>query len=209
MTQQVNLYQPILRQQRRVFSSRTIALIVAGVTGFMLLLWAFNLWQVQAQEQRLAEIRDRETATATEVARLTRELGSQTVSTVLRKEVEELRAERSLKERLYQTVFAEAAKEKRAGDFSTGFVPALEALGRRRVDGLWIDRIAFADSGRHVLFAGRTQRAELVPQLVQGLGNETALETLSFSTVRVVQDGSRRLAFRLSTRLPEDGEGEE
>lgn len=199
MTQQVNLYQPILRQQKRVFSSETILMIVAGVGIVMLLLWAFNAWQLGVQRDRLAEVQARETETAARVAKLSRQISQQVVSTELRQRVEQLRAERDLKDRLFQTLFAEDSNQ---GRFSNGFVPPLEALGRQRIGGLWLTRIAFVSSGQDIELAGRTERAELVPQLVGNLGKEEALSTLVFQNVRVLQDGSR-LSFELSTRPPE------
>ena len=203
MTQQVNLYQPILRQQKRIFSSETIALIVAGVTVVMLLLWAYNAWQLEMQRSRLAEVQARETQTAEDVARLTRELKQQSVSTTLREKVESLRAEHALKDRLYRTVFLEGDDGK--GRFANGFAGALESLGRSRVNGLWLTRIVFADSGRQVDFHGRTARAEQVPLFVNTLGEQPLLENLTFRRVRVLQEESR-LSFDLSTSAPEKEE---
>ncbi|MDX1444480.1 MAG: hypothetical protein R3270_12010 [Gammaproteobacteria bacterium] len=205
MTQQVNLYQPILRQQKRVFSSETILLIVAGVGTVMLLLWAFNSWQLGVQRDRLVEVQAREAETAAKVAELTQQISRQEVSVELRQRVERLRAERELKDRLFQTLFAEDNEE---GRFSGGFVPPLEALGRQRIGGLWLTRIAFTSSGRNVDLTGRTERAELVPQLVAELGEEEALSSLVFQKILVLQDGSR-LSFELSTRPPESEDEEE
>lgn len=206
MTQQVNLYQPILRQQKRVFSSETITMIVAGVAVVMMLLWGFNAWQLNSQKARLAEVQAQEIRTSTEVARLTRELKQQSVSTTLRESVEKLRAEHALKARLYRTLFLEGDEGR--GRFAGGFAGALEALGRSRVDGLWLTRIAFADGGKKIDFAGRTRRAELVPQLVETLGEEPLLENLNFSQVRVLQEDSR-MSFNLSTTTPERQETEQ
>lgn len=204
MTQQVNLYQPILRTQKRVFSSGTIGLIVAGVAALMLLLWGFNRWQLALQHDRLSEIQQRESATASDVARLTRELNSQVVSTRLRDEVEQLRAEKVLKEQLYRMAYRSDDSSDQA--FSAGFARALEAFGRRRVDDLWLTRIVLADSGRNVVLEGRTANAAQVPQLVDHLGRETSLGHMSFRTIRVLQEDEPPLSFVLSTDVLKDEE---
>lgn len=205
MTQQVNLYQPILRQQKRVFSSGNISLIVIGAIALMALLWSFNLWQLHDLELRLEEATQREATMATEVTRLTREMSNTQVSSKLKAEVEQLREEARVKEQLVNEVFSGDSADARL--FGSGFVVALEALGRQRVDGLWMTRIEFRDAGGSVSFAGRTQHAEHVPALVRKLANEPALRQVSFRTVRVRRDEDAHLAFVLSTERPAAEEG--
>ena len=48
MTQQVNLYQPIFRKQRKVFSAVTIAQAAAVFIVGLLLIYGYGRWQLAA-----------------------------------------------------------------------------------------------------------------------------------------------------------------
>lgn len=199
MTQQVNLYQPILRRQKKVFSAATIGQIVAAAAMVMVLAWGVTRWQLNLYEQRLQEAQKQESEQAARVATLTGQMQAQVESRSLRQEVEKLRQERLLKNRLLESI------RSRKLDEATGFAARFTGLGRQQVEGLWLTRIAFADGGAETTLEGRAYKGELVPQLIQQLGGEQAFQGTTFREMRVfLPEEERNVAFRLSTRPAEE-----
>lgn len=199
MTQQVNLYQPILRRQKKVFSAATIAQILLAASTVMLIAWGVNQWQLSRYNERLLQTQAQERANATRVAELMTQIQGQVESRTLRQQVETLRKEQILKKRLLESI------QNRRMNESSGFAARFTGLGRQQVNGLWLTRIAFAQGGSETTLEGRAYKGELVPQLIQQLGNEPAFEGARFREVHVFQpEDERNIAFRLSTRPDEE-----
>ena len=63
---------------------------------------------------------------------------------------------------------------------TTGFAARLEALARRHVDGLWIDRLVISGSNGSMSLAGATLNADIVPASLQSLAQEPVLAGTRF-----------------------------
>lgn len=204
MMQQVNLYQPILRQQKKVFSAVTIAKTLGVVALLMLALYGFSYWQLQQLENEHRELQARQGELAKRVASLSGSVQAQPASRELRWRAEAAEREADLKQQLAGLLTDRPVAE---GD---GFSAAFSGLARQRVAGLWLTGIEIHNAGngngRRVTLQGFTARAELVPRLVQLLGEEAAFAGLQFRRMHVFQpEDSQRdvLAFELTTEPPE------
>ncbi|MBW3566724.1 MAG: hypothetical protein KY410_01985 [Proteobacteria bacterium] len=203
MTQQVNLYQPILRREKKVFSAVAMLQFLGVITLVMLALFAFNRWQLgelQAEHQRLQE---QERALAARVTEISRERTAQPESRELRRQLEAAQREELLKRKLVDLM------ARGTGGSTVAFSEAFAGLARQRVTGLWLTGIALEadDMARDVTLSGMTTQAEFVPRLVQQLGSEPAFQGVRFRHMRVYrpENGSgNALAFVLSTRPAEE-----
>lgn len=211
MTQQVNLYQPILRREKKIFSAVTMLQTLAVIGAVMLALFAISRWQLERLEEQRENLLAQERELATRFTEFSRTLQERPESRELRRRVELAQRELDLKQRLLGLM------QERSGDGESnhgGFAAAFAGLARQRVQGLWLTGIELekAEDRRDVTLRGLTARAELVPQLVQRLGEEPAFRGLRFEHLRVFQpaeaeaagsDGA--LAFELTTRAaPEE-----
>jgi hypothetical protein len=66
-----------------------------------------------------------------------------------------------------------------------GFADRLEALARRRVDGVWLDHIVLGRAGGVSSLAGHTLDPNLVPDYFQALAGEPALRGTHFDEFRI------------------------
>lgn len=205
MIQQVNLYQPILRQQKKVFSAIAMAKMLSVIGVLMLVLYGFSYWQVQQLENEHRELEAHQRALAGRVVGLSASQAAQPASRELRARVEAAEREAGLKQQLARLLASRPVAD--GGGFSAAFA----GLARQRVAGLWLTGIEIhndgRDGGRKVVLQGFTARAELVPQLVQQLGREAAFTGLQFRRMHVFQpeSGDRDvLAFELTTEPPGD-----
>lgn len=212
MTQQVNLYQPILRREKKVFSAVTMLQTLAAIGVMMLALFAISRWQLERLEDQRENLLAQERELAVRFTEFSRTLKERPESRELRRRVELARRELDLKHRLLALM-----QERSTGDDRSpaGFAAAFEGLARQHVDGLWLTGIELEkhENDRDVTLRGLTSRAELVPQLVQQLGAEPAFQGLRFEHLRVYQPDETgksspredALAFELTTRaMPEE-----
>ncbi|MDX1455320.1 MAG: hypothetical protein R3217_07700 [Gammaproteobacteria bacterium] len=200
MTQQINLYQPILRRQRKVFSSGTIATLVLGFVVLMGLIWGVDYWQTAKDRESLADLRQQEQETAQRIVSLTRTLGDRKEEPALAASLAAARQEIALKRELLDRI--------QGTDFSEneGFSSILEGFGRQRISGLWLTAIAVADGGRDMEIAGVSRDAALVPKLVRKLGEEDGFRDRGFRRLQMSRSEDIRGAvdFHIASNWPED-----
>jgi hypothetical protein len=179
MEQQVNLYQPILGAEKRLFSARAIgvglSLLVLCLGG----LAGFGGWRTARVERTLGRL---EVQQATELARAERTSAA-------------LEPGRSLAELETQakSLSADIAARERALDLvrlgtaspATGFAARLEALARRQLDGLWLRSIVLGSGDGRLAFAGSAVDSKLIPAYLAALAEEHALAGVRFDKLAI------------------------
>jgi hypothetical protein len=174
MEQQVNLYQPILGAEKRLFSARAIG-VGLGLLGLCLCgLAVFGSWRTGRVERSVALL---EMQQATELARVERTGAA-------------LQPGRSLAELETQakSLSADIAARERALDLvrlgtaspATGFAARLEALARRQLDGLWLRSIVVGSGDGRLALRGNAVDSQLIPAYLAALAEEHALAGVRF-----------------------------
>ena len=87
---------------------------------------------------------------------------------------------------------------------TTGFADRLEALARRHVEGVWIDRMALSGATGSMSLAGATFDPNLVPRYLQNLGAEPVLAGARFDELVIDRPASKggegaQVRFRASS----------
>jgi hypothetical protein len=194
MYQQINLYQPILRKQRQIFSAATMAQALGVVTAALLAIYAYASVNVAALEAEVAAPADRETSLTTQLTRMDPALGASR-RTELEAEVARLNATLEGQDKL----IAELRKQP-LGD-AAGFSSYLAALGRQRTPELWLTALAINGGTGAVELEGRSLRPEMVPKYMQRLGKEVALAAQRFDRFEIERDAENGEAkFRATSR---------
>ena len=179
MSQQINLYSPLFRKQKKVFSAlamlQAMALVVAGVIGF----YAYIALQSSLLEINVA---DAEQRLRSEIERL-KVYGAGESPEALAKTLGERRKvlEATLAERHRTT---QALAESGLGR-NEGYSGALRALARLSMDGLWLTRIQFAEKDGEVAIAGLATHPERVAAYLERLRGEEALRGQAFSRLEI------------------------
>ena len=181
MYQQINLYQPIFRKQRQIFSATTLLQLLGIVAAALVVIVGYGLAQVRGLEGDVVQLEGREKALTTQLARL-----DPTQSKHRRAEVEEelkkLNAALVTQQRLIDVL-----RERPLGN-PTGFSDYLAALARERTPELWLTQFAINGSTGALELAGRSTRPELVPEYLQHLGREHALSGQRFDALEIERD---------------------
>jgi hypothetical protein len=200
MSQQINLYSPLFRKQKKVFSgvamAQATALVVIGVLAF----YAYVSLQTSLLEIRVVDSGQRVRA---EIERL--KVYSTTESPEVRakalaeqkKKLEAALAERS------RTV--QALAESGLGR-SDGYSASLRALARLSMQGVWLTRVQFAEKEGEVALVGLATHPELVAAYLERLRKEEALRGQAFSRLDIRRPATPErpgvVEFTLSSAAP-------
>ena len=192
--QQVNLYQPIFRRQRQIFSAATMLQSVAVIVVALLTIYGFGLLQVRGLEAQVVELEGRERAYSLQLARLdpTTSLGRR----------EEIAAELA---RLNSTLVAqqrliEVLREQPLGD-AGGFSAQLAALARRYNPGLWLTELRINGASDAIELTGISRNADLIPAYLLRLSEESALAGKRFDLFEIERtENANEVRFRVSSQ---------
>lgn len=176
MSQQINLYQPMFRKQKQIFSATTIVEIAGVFVLGLLIIYGFARYQFSALENQIAGL-DAQRATA--ISQLQSLSAQQTAprSRLLASELGD--AETVHRQKLSQI---QAFETRRVGN-TRGFSAHLSGLARQRVDGLWLTHVLIRDGG--IELAGATESGELVPRYLARLGREEAFSGTEFASLEL------------------------
>lgn len=201
--QQINLYQPIFRRQRQVFSAVTMLQAVGVIATALLTIYAYGLWQVRGLEQEALQLEGRERAYSTQLARLDPESRT-TQRRAAEQELERLTATLLTQQRLIDVL------ENRPLGSTDGFSSVLAALARQRARGLWLTAITVNRVTEAIELVGESIEPGLLPEYLLQLGEEEALAGYRFDDFEIERSQeTATIAFRVSSRAVSDGREDE
>ncbi len=198
--QQVNLYQPILRRQEKVFSSATLVQALAVVAAALLAIWGYGAWQVHALDRQVQLARGQQAQSEARLQQLQRLYPEPVRDRALAGRVAAAEKELAQKRRVLH------ALSERAFGNTAGFVDQLQGLARQSVEGLWLSELELAAGGTRLRLRGNALAPELVPRYLQRLSAEPVFAGTEFQTFlmqRAADD--RSIAFLLSTEPAKEG----
>jgi hypothetical protein len=188
--QQINLYQPIFRQERKLFSAATVAFGLALVLAALIGLWAFAASKVARLEGELESVREQQQAQE-RLAAATGVLRAQRANpTTVRARIEQL--SRELAERSHARDLLRGG----AAGHTAGFAPRLEALALQHTEGLWLDHIVLAGAGNVMSLSGGALDPALVPKYLQALSAAPALNGARFDEFVIERPQDAGVRFR-------------
>ncbi len=198
--QQVNLYQPLLRKQQKVFSTNTLLLGNLIILLGLLLLYGYSQLQTRTLQIQLDQATAQRNDRQQQLLQLQQQYPPRQADATLPEQLDATRNAIRQQQSLLRAV------ERYDGQPELRFSNQLRGLARQ-VDGpLWLSSIRLRPS--HIHLMGQTREAEQVPRLVQALSNEAAFAGLSFEQVQISRDEeSGLLHFSLNTRRDNDEGG--
>ena len=202
MRQQINLFQPIFRQPKPLFS----ALALAQVWGLV----ALSMVGMQVYlHVRLLELESREAGLQRDRGVAERRLTELMERLPKRKPDPGLVTRTAaLEEQLAQTRRVAEALEGGASGNTEGLSSYLVALARQHVPGTWLTHVEVAQGGSAVGLGGRTQAPELVPEYLLKLRQEPAFQGKQFSRLEVARvEDAGGFGFALGTSGSQGGLG--
>jgi hypothetical protein len=183
MSQQINLFNPRFRQEKRYLTAPALAIVV-GVA------LAGSVAMAVAAHGRVAVLEDESAALAAQIKEAEARKTAVLAGLVPRQKdaaVERDVASAEQEQRALRGV-AEIIEQNRIGD-PRGYSAYFQALARVRVNGLWLTGIDIGGANADIGLAGRALRAELLPGYLNGLAREPALQGKAFERVEITRPG--------------------
>jgi Tfp pilus assembly protein PilN len=199
MEQQVNLYQPILRAEKRIFSARAIGGSLLTLAVCLGGLHAFGAWRTGRIERSVAIIERQVAAETSQRDAVGAALRPSRSIVELQAQALELIADIAARERALDLVNRDTASP------ATGFAARLEALGRRQIDGLWLRTIVVGSGDGLLALQGATVDRRLVPQYLAALAEEHAFDGVRFDKLAMRQARREEAPAQLMFELGASG----
>jgi Tfp pilus assembly protein PilN len=195
MRQQINLYQPIFRRERKALSAVTVAatlgVVAVALTGFSL----YTSRSVDRLAAEVAQLTEQQQNQQAQLAKVGETLARHARRGDVEARVKVLTA--TLNER---TAALEVLQSGAAGQTS-GFASRLEALARRHVNGLWIDGLAMSGTHSTMSITGGSVDADIVPIYLRSLSGEAVLSGTRFDDFVIERpDKGARVRFRAGSK---------
>ena len=175
MSQQINLYSPLFRKQKKLFT----ALAMAQALGIVIIALVALYGYARVQVTELAgQARDSDTQVQTGLERVKKIPAVAPVD------------EKQLDARIIELEAKAQTTEQAAGTTTglrghQGYAEALRALARQRLEGVWLTSITLAGESGDLSLVGKALRADLVPQYIDRLTKDPAMQGRQFSTLAI------------------------
>ena len=178
MSQQINLYSPIFRRQRKYFSAQTMAVSIGVVLIGVAALSVYARMQVAALETQAAQTAKQLKARIDQLQAATADKSGEERRKAVEAQV------KTAEEQLRTSQQIAAAIESSAGD-ARGFSGYVRALARQTVNGVWLTSINIDFEGEGLSLAGAALRPELVPDYIDRLRREEIFKGKSFGRLEI------------------------
>ena len=180
MSQQINLFNPIFLQQKKIFAARTMAQALGLMTAGALLIAGTAWHSVRQLRQEAAAVTVQVAKTEARLASASTEFAPRAASAALTAQAGDAETQLAALRRVAQIV--------QSGDLgnATGYAESFRALGRQHRDGLWLTGITF-DVGSAMSLQGRALDATLVPAYIARLTQEAVLRGKAFGNLQIGQ----------------------
>ena len=196
MNQQINLYQPIFRKQKKVFTA--VAMLQVSLVAIALFILAGGYSYIQLNKlQRQAHIASENlTRVQRQFNNLVEQTGKGAAAKLLSAEVNRLNNEIEQKKAIVE-LLARGLNLNR-----TGFSKQFEALARQHVNGTWLTGIDIEQGGASLNLKGITYSAELVPVYLQRLLQEKVFSGTKFNVLGMERSSKspEKISFQVSTK---------
>jgi len=181
VSQQINLFNPAFRRQKKYFSAITmiqaLILIVLGAGLF----YEYASSQVRQLTGLVAETGKRYTTEQTRLAELQARASSQQNSQLLENELKQIQARANS-----QQVLVDTLKSGVLGNTS-GYSEYMRAFARQVVSGLWLTGFDIAGDATQLNMSGGVLSPDLLPAYVQRLSREKVMHGKSFAALQMQQ----------------------
>ena len=177
MTQQINLFNPIFRKQKKYFSALTMVQALAIICMACALLAIDAAFRMRALANQAAVT---EALLSTRQQRLTEvkvQFAPRQKSATLAAEIV------AAQEELAMLQSATATVQRGGFGDAAGFSGYFRALARQSVAGLWLTDVKVASNGAAIGIQGNALQAPLVPQYMGRLAQEPVMKGKAFATL--------------------------
>jgi hypothetical protein len=177
MSQQINLFSPLFRKQKKLFTAVAMAQAVGLMIVALALVYGYARFQVGHLERQVA-ISDSQLKGALEKIKA---LPGVNAGAEEEKKLDVQIAELDARAAATEQLIAQSGDGGRA----RSYIEPLRALARQRLEGVWLTSISLAGDTGELSLSGRALQAALVPQYIEHLRRDEVMSGRRFSTLAI------------------------
>jgi len=193
--QQINLYQPMFRQQKKVFSALTMLQVLGFFTVVLGGIYGYTISSLEPFRQELKKTTVEFERLAGQIETLRGKTPQQAQANLLEAEIARLTQNLDYRRKLKEAL--------EAGSFGNteGFSSYFEALATGHVDGAWLTNIQIAQGGKQLNLAGKTVDPELVPVYMKRLSESPIFSRRGFNVLELARSEKEAavVSFNIAT----------
>ena len=179
MSQQINLFNPLFRKQKKYFSAVTMLQALSLILLGSLLLYGYVRYRMSTLDEQAEQTASAHKATQARLLEISAQFGPRQPSQLLTEEVARMEAKLQTRQRVVGML--------ESGELgsSRGFSEFFRALARQSMNGVWITSFHVSGAESDMAISGRALQPELVPVFLTRLKTETILAGKSFSNMEM------------------------
>ena len=180
--QQVNLFQPIFRKERKLLSFRVLLQTVAAVVVVLALLYGWSVQQTRQMQQDLAMLQGLADARSGQLEQVAARLANRKPDTGLQQKLARLERELVARRKVVD------ALTRVRDTYSQGVSGYLESFSRQIPDGVWLTGFNVAAGGEGLVLRGSAFKPALIPAFLQQLSTEPTLTGTRFGLLQILRE---------------------
>lgn len=179
MSQQINLFDPLFRRQKKYFSAHTMAQALGLLLTLSLILYGFAWYRVDALERHAVASAQRLKVAEEHAALAERSAPPREKSPLLAAELVQTAAKVAARERVLAVLNGGAIGNTR------GYSEYFRAFARQDMEGVWLTELHIGNNANGIFINGRALEPSMVPVYVQRLQAESTLRGRYFDTLEM------------------------
>ncbi len=195
MNQQINLYQPIFRRQKKVFSAVAMLQICALFLVVFAAIYLYGHTKLEPLREQYDRMGVDLVSLNTQIAKLENQQATESNSKLLENEIVRLTNELQKRQEIQGMLSTQTLGN------TQGLSAYMTAFARQHVQGMWLTKITVANGGKNLGLQGKTQSSELLPVYLGKLAGEEVLNGISFNIMQLSRpdEPTNALEFNVST----------
>lgn len=181
MSQQINLFNPLLLRQKKYFSVLTMLQALAMIVLGSALFYAYAVYQVQLLTVQSDETGRRYEAAQARLARYSADFSPQQAKQLLEDELKKTEAQAVAQHELIDTLKSGAIGNTR------GYSEYMRAFARQTINGLWLTGFDISGDAVQMSMRGGALNPELVPGYITRLSQEKIMRGKEFAALQMQQ----------------------
>jgi len=195
INQQVNLFQPIFRKERKLLSFRVLLQASVVVFVLLMLMYGYGIRQTTRMQADLAQLQGQLDRRVAQVGELATRLAQRKTDTSAAQELARLEQEVAARRRVVD------ALTRVRDTYTRGVSGYMESFARQAPKGIWLTGFVVQAGGEVLVIRGSALKPALVPSFLQRLTEEATLAGTHFGLLQIEREdsASRQVDFTLYT----------
>jgi len=180
--QQINLFQPIFRKERKLLSFRVLTQGCAAVLAVLVIIYGWSVQQTQQMKADLIQLKKQQIQLSTQLTEVSARLAGMKTDTAPQLALASLEQELAARQKVV------VALTRVKDSYTRGISNYLESFSRQAPGGVWLTGFTVQAGGEGLVIHGSSLKAALVPTFLQQLSSESALSGTEFGLLQIQRE---------------------